>query len=76
MVALSLETERGLRLELTDEVRASPGEGDGGGEDKVVRREEGGLGDDTVDRRVVAVEDSSVVDELALGVLLPVRDAP
>lgn len=73
MVALSLETERGLRFELTEEVRVRPGAGEGGGEENVGLRDEGGLGDDTGVRRVDAVEGSSVVDELMLVATAPWR---
>jgi hypothetical protein len=71
--------ERGvLRFDDKDEVRArlgSSGAGDDVDEGSVVvLREEGGLGDETLERR--AVEGSSVVDEVALGGLFPVSDDP
>lgn len=74
---LSLETERGaLRFEFIEDVRWRPGAGEDGSDDNVVRREEGGLGDDTVGRRAVAVEESSVEDEFALEVLIVDNAAP
>jgi hypothetical protein len=67
---LSFETIRCvLRVELIDEVRARPA-GDGGSEDKAVRRGGGGVGEESVGRRAVAVVDSSVFEEFALDVLM------
>lgn len=75
--ALSFETDLELgRFELIEDVRATPGLGEGGSEEIVVRREEGGLGDETVARRVVAADESSVEEELALEVLIVDRVAP
>ena len=81
MVALSFETERGLlRFDAIEVVRlrpAVPGTGEGGGDENVVLREEGGFGDETVLlRRTPVVEVRSVVDVFALGALEPVREAP
>jgi len=72
MLPLSFETERLLWV---DGLRArSPGEG--GSDDIVVRRDEGGFGDDTVGRRGVKEAESSVDDELALDVLIEDKGAP
>jgi hypothetical protein len=73
---LSFETVRWvLRVEFIDEVRARAA-GDGGSEDKVVRRAGGGVGDDRVGLRAVADVESSVVEEFALDVLIVARVAP
>jgi hypothetical protein len=75
MDTLSPETERGLRFELIEDVRVRPapwpvpGDGEGGGEEKVGRREDGGLGEDTCVLLDV-IEASSVVEELLLGELI------
>lgn len=74
---LSFETERTLfRFEFIDGERWGPRLGEGGSEENVVRREEGGLGDDRVGRRAVADEESSVEDEFALEVLIVDSVAP
>jgi len=64
-----------LRVEFIDEVRARPA-GDGGSEERVVRRAGGGAGDDRVGLRAAAVVESSVVEEFALDVLIVARAAP
>ena len=63
-----------MTLDPTDEARVGPGEG--GGEENIGLREDEGLGDDNGVRWIDAVESSSVVDELALDVLVPVTVAP
>jgi hypothetical protein len=68
---LSPDTERRLRFELTEEVRArlamDVGEGDGGGDESVGLLLDGAFGLDTGVLREEAVAASSVVDELLLG---------
>lgn len=74
MEALSLETAREVsRAECIEEVRAGPGSGDEGSEVSVVRREDGGLGEDVAGRAEV---ESSLEEELALEVFMVERALP
>lgn len=73
-LVLSLDTARGaLRVECMEDVRARPGTGDEGSEVIVVRREEGGLGEDIAGRPDA---ESSVDEEFALDVFIVDRALP